>query len=211
MPRGRSSPPRSVLSSSPRAGRSGSATQCGARAKRSATRRSPVILPDDLIVPGCLADLVETFHARGAAGVVAVEEVPRRDTARYGVVDTGGATEWSSRIASIVEKPAPEKAPSNLGVVGRYVFDASILGILERTAPGAGGEIQLTDAIARLATAGEVYASRFRGVRHDCGSRAGWLRASVALALDAASSEDPLPHDLESLLQGWRARAGSGR
>ena len=170
-----------------------------------------VVLPDDLIVPGCLGDLVETFQARGAAGVVAVEEVPRRDTARYGVVDVGGETGPVSRIASIVEKPAPEEAPSNLGVVGRYVFDASIMATLEATGPGAGGEIQLTDAIARLAESGAVYASRFRGVRHDCGNRAGWLRATVALALAGASREDPFPGDLESLLEGWRTRAGAGR
>ena len=114
--------------------------------------------------------------------MVAVEEVPLRDTARYGVVDVGGASGRLSRIASIVEKPVPEEAPSNLAVVGRYVFDASIMGILGATPPGAGGEIQLTDAIAELAGSGPVLAARFRGERHDCGNRAGWLRATVALA-----------------------------
>ncbi len=177
-----------------------------------------VLLPDDLMVPGCLADLVETFHAHGtggtaggAAGIVAVEEVPHRDTARYGIVDVGGAAGPASPIASVVEKPAPEEAPSNLAIVGRYVFDASIMAILETTRPGAGGEIQLTDAIAVLASSGVVLASRFRGERYDCGNRAGWLRASVALALAGASPDDPLPRDLESLLEGWRSRAGAGR
>ena len=169
-----------------------------------------VVLPDDLMVPGCLADLAEAFRAEGAAGVVAVEEVPIRDTARYGVVDVGGASKPVSRIASIVEKPAPEEAPSNLAVVGRYVFDASIMGLLERTEPGAGGEIQLTDAIAALAARGPVLASRFRGERHDCGNRAGWLRATVALALAGARPADPFPRDLESLLVDWRTAAGAG-
>ena len=169
-----------------------------------------VVLPDDLMVPGCLSDLVAAFHAERAAGVVAAEEVPLWDTARYGVVDVEGESGPVSRIASIVEKPAPEEAPSNLAVVGRYVFDASIMDILARTAPGAGGEIQLTDAIAELAASEPVLASRFRGERHDCGNRAGWLRATVALALAGARPADPFPRDLESLLANWRASAGAG-
>ena len=144
-------------------------------------------------------------------GVVAVEEVPRRDTGRYGIVDVGGAAGPVSPIVSIVKKPPPEEAPSNLAVVGRYVFDASIMGVLESTRPGTGGEIQLTDAIGGLAAAvpGAVHAARFRGERHDCGNRAGWLRATVAVALADASPDDPLPRDLESLLQGWRSRAAA--
>ena len=162
-----------------------------------------VVLPDDLMVPGCLADLVETFHAGVAAGVVAVEEVPLHDTPRYGVVDVGGrAPDQVSPISSIVEKPAPEQAPSNLAVVGRYVFDASIMDLLGSTGPGAGGEIQLTDAIAALAASGAVLASRFRGKRYDCGNREGWLRATVALALAGASPDDAFPRDLESLPRG---------
>ena len=170
-----------------------------------------VVLPDDLMVPGCLADLVEVFHDRRAAGVVAVEEVPLRDTARYGVVDLGGVSGPVGPIVSIVEKPAPEEAPSNLAVVGRYVFDASIMDILATTEPGAGGEIQLTDAIAGLAASGSVHASRFRGERYDCGNRAGWLRATVALALAGASADDDFPRELESLLEAWRSCASPGR
>ena len=169
-----------------------------------------VVLPDDLMVPGCLADLVHAFHTERAAGVVAVEEVPREDTGRYGVVDVGGASGTLSRIASIVEKPAPEEAPSNLAVVGRYVFDASIMDLLGATPPGAGGEIQLTDAIGELAAARPVFASRFRGERHDCGNRAGWLRATVALALAGAGPADPFARDLEALLAEWRVSAGAG-
>ena len=170
-----------------------------------------VVLPDDLLVPGALGDLVEAFHARRAAGVVAVEEVPRHDTARYGVVDTGGAPDRVARIRTIVEKPAPEEAPSNLAVVGRYVFDASIMRLLASTAPGAGGEIQLTDAIAELAATEPVHAFRLFSERHDCGNRAGWLRATLALALANATGEDGLAGALESVLASRRAALGDGR
>ena len=170
-----------------------------------------VVLPDDLMVPGALGELIDAFHARGAAGVVAVEEVPRRDTARYGVVDSAGDSGRVSRIASIVEKPDPADAPSNLAVVGRYVFDASIMDHLGAVPPGAGGEIQLTDAIAVLARSEPVYASRFDGERHDCGNRAGWLRATVALALAGAAPEDGFPGEIRSLLESWPAAGGSGR
>ena len=170
-----------------------------------------VVLPDDLLVPGALPGLVEAFHAHRSAGVLAVEEVPRRDTGRYGVVDTGAAPGPVARIRTIVEKPAPEEAPSNLAVVGRYVLDPSIMRLLAGTKPGAGGEIQLTDAIARLAAAEPVHAFRLAGERHDCGNRAGWLRASVALALANASDDEGLPGDLESLLASRRGLRGTGR
>ena len=171
-----------------------------------------VVLPDDLLVPGALGDLVAAFHAHRSAAVVAVEEVPRRDTARYGVVDIGGAPGPVARVRAIVEKPAPEEAPSNLAVVGRYVFDPSIMRLLESTEPGAGGEIQLTDAIARLAAARPVHALRLGVARHDCGNRTGWLRATFALALAGAGDEDEdgLAESLESLLESRRAAPGSG-
>ena len=168
-----------------------------------------VVLPDDLIVPGALADLVDAFHANRASAVVAVEEVPLRDTGRYGVVEVGGAGGSVRRVATLVEKPPPEEAPSNLAVVGRYVFAASILDRLAHTAPGAGGEIQLTDAIRALAEIEPVFACRFPGERYDCGSRAGWLHATLAIALASARPEDGLPERLETLLHG-RSRPDDG-
>ncbi len=159
-----------------------------------------VLLPDDLMAPGCLGELIAAFRGRGAGAVLAVEEVAPEDTARYGVVDTASDRSEVARVASIVEKPAPEEAPSNLAVVGRYVFDPSILDLLADLPPGAGGEIQLTDAIAALAAAGApVYAHRLPGVRHDCGTRAGWLRATAALAL-AHDDGGGLRRDLAALL-----------
>ena len=159
-----------------------------------------VLLPDDLMVPGGIGALIEAFHARGAGGVVAVQEVPPADTARYGIVDAGEDRAPIVRVRSLVEKPAPAEAPSDLGVVGRYVFDASIMDLLADTAPGAGGEVQLTDAIAALAAEAEVYACRLAGVRYDCGDRAGWLRATAALALLAERPDGGFRRHVESLL-----------
>lgn len=147
-----------------------------------------VLLPDDLMVPGALSGLVDTFHATGAAGVLAVEEVPIADARRYGMVaiEPDGAAE---RIVSIVEKPAPEEAPSNLAVVGRYVFAPALMELLGDTPPGAGGEIQLTDAVARLVDTDAVYVHRFGGERFDCGNLRGWLHANAELARAAGLPE----------------------
>ena len=168
-----------------------------------------VMLPDDLMMPGCLGELIEVFQASRAAGVVAVEEVPPADTRRYGIVDTGGETGRVRRIRSLVEKPAPEEAPSNLAVVGRYVLDASIMDLLGTTGPGAGGEIQITDAIAALARTGAVYSCRFRGERHDCGARPGWLRATVALALAQEAPQGGFRREVEGLLATVSGRTTS--
>jgi UTP--glucose-1-phosphate uridylyltransferase len=120
---------------------------------------------------------------REGAGVLAVEEVPRNETNKYGIVDVGGANEPAARIRHVVEKPKPENAPSNLAVVGRYVLPARIFELLENTRPGAGGEIQLTDAIAALLAESPVLACRFQGTRFDCGSKAGLVRATLHFAL----------------------------
>ena len=145
-----------------------------------------VILPDDLIVgkgAGAMRQMAE-LAVRESAGILAVEEVPRADTRKYGIVDTDGAGGAAARIRHIVEKPQPESAPSNLAVVGRYVLPARIFDLLERTTPGAGGEIQLTDAIAALLRESPVLACRIRGERFDCGSKAGLLRATLHFAFD---------------------------
>ena len=143
-----------------------------------------VHLADDLIdaeVP-CLKQMAATygFH-RGS--VLGVEEVPRRDTDKYGIVEVDTPRIPVSRIRSIVEKPAPAVAPSTLAVVGRYVLTAGIFDQLRQVGRGAGGEIQLTDGIARLLGNEAVYAHRFVGKRYDCGSKLGYLQATVEFAL----------------------------
>jgi UTP--glucose-1-phosphate uridylyltransferase len=141
-----------------------------------------VILADDLIdaEPGVTAQLVQTYEQFGAS-VVAVEDVPRADTGKYGIVATEALNEREERVRSIVEKPKPEEAPSTLAVVGRYVLRPEIFVELARTERGRGGEIQLTDAIAKRVALGEVIARRFTGTRYDCGSKQGFLAANVAM------------------------------
>ena len=143
-----------------------------------------VHLADDLIdaeVP-CLKQMAATYGLHRGS-VLGVEEVPRRDTDKYGIVEVDTPRSPVSRIRSIVEKPAPAVAPSTLAVVGRYVLTAGIFDQLRAVGRGAGGEIQLTDGIARLLGNEAVYAHRFVGKRYDCGSKLGYLQATVEYAL----------------------------
>jgi UTP--glucose-1-phosphate uridylyltransferase len=143
-----------------------------------------VHLADDLIdakVP-CLKQMAATFAACGGS-VLGVEEVPRQETDKYGIVAVESPQLEVSRIRSIVEKPKPAAAPSNLAVVGRYVLTPGIFAELEKVGRGAGGEIQLTDGIARLMQREFVYAHRFTGKRFDCGSKLGYLQATVEYGL----------------------------
>lgn len=148
-----------------------------------------IILPDDLIVnegPGALRQMAGRV-ADGNTGVLAVEEVPHADTRKYGIVDVEAG---GDRIRHMVEKPKPQDAPSNLAVVGRYVLPARIFALLEGTTPGAGGEIQLTDAIDALLREAPVLAHRFAGRRFDCGNKAGMVGAT----LHFASADPTLRH-----------------
>lgn len=145
-----------------------------------------VLLPDDLIWnrgPGALKQMADAAEASGGS-VIAVQDVPREQTGSYGIVATDAFDGRSGRIRAIVEKPKPEVAPSNLAVVGRYVLDGRIFGLLETTRPGAGGEIQLTDAIAALLEEQRVDAYRFQGTRFDCGTHLGLIEATIRYALD---------------------------
>jgi UTP--glucose-1-phosphate uridylyltransferase len=143
-----------------------------------------VHLADDLIrsdVP-CLQQMAAVYTEKRAS-VLGVELVPRRDTERYGIVEVEAPNSATSRIRSIVEKPKPADAPSRLAVVGRYVLAPAIFGHLEKIGHGTGGEIQLTDGIGALMREEAVYAHRFEGKRYDCGSKLGYLQATVEYAL----------------------------
>jgi UTP--glucose-1-phosphate uridylyltransferase len=141
-----------------------------------------VILADDLIDadPGATAQLVDSYRRHGAS-VLAVQDVPRQETSKYGIVATEPMDGGEERVTRIVEKPRPEDAPSTLAVVGRYVLRPEIFAELATTPRGSGGEIQLTDAIARRVPLREVIVRRFAGTRFDCGSKAGFLAANIAL------------------------------
>jgi UTP--glucose-1-phosphate uridylyltransferase len=148
-----------------------------------------VILPDDVVVSDrpCIGQLIHAYQQHHGS-VVAVMEVPPEETSRYGViggepVDDGGDPDRTYRVTSMVEKPEPGTAPSNLAVIGRYVLTPKIFDKLEQTQRGAGGEIQLTDAIAELMQEQSVFAYEFEGTRYDAGTTMGWLKASVELAL----------------------------
>jgi UTP--glucose-1-phosphate uridylyltransferase len=140
-----------------------------------------IILPDDLIDNGDdpVMSQLAGHHAATGASVISVEEVPRAKTSSYGVVDVEGFEGRAGRLKGIVEKPDPADAPSNLAVVGRYVLDSRIFEILENTAPDHRGEIQITDAIATLLEEKPVDAYQFQGRHFDCGSKLGFLQATV--------------------------------
>ncbi|MEI2455062.1 MULTISPECIES: UTP--glucose-1-phosphate uridylyltransferase GalU [Lysobacter] len=151
-----------------------------------------VVLPDDLIWnrgPGALKQMADAAQASGAS-VIAVQDVPHEQTGSYGIVATDGFQAREGRIRAIVEKPKPEVAPSNLAVVGRYVLNPRIFELLESTTPGAGGEIQLTDAIATLLEQETVNAYRFQGTRFDCGTHLGLIEATIRYALDHEKLSD---------------------
>jgi UTP-glucose-1-phosphate uridylyltransferase len=143
-----------------------------------------VILPDDLIVGGrgCLTEMVEAYAGAGAGHMVATMTVPADQTAKYGILAVTAQDGPLLRASGMVEKPAPETAPSREAVVGRYVLDAAIFDDLKTQPPGAGGEIQLTDAIARGAARLGLAGLRFSGTRFDCGSKAGMLKATLHMA-----------------------------
>jgi len=145
-----------------------------------------VLLADDLIWNkghGALRQMADCAE-RENASVIAVQDVPREQTGSYGIVATENFNDRQGVISAIVEKPKPEVAPSNLAVVGRYVLSGRIFDLLEKTKPGAGGEIQLTDAIAALLKEEKALAYRFEGRRFDCGSRIGLIEATIQYALD---------------------------
>jgi UTP--glucose-1-phosphate uridylyltransferase len=143
-----------------------------------------VVLPDDLIdaQPGVLRQMLDQFSVHGCS-LLATQQVERAQTGQYGIVRPGARSGVLTRVEGIVEKPRPAEAPSTLGVVGRYVLTPAVFDCLERLPPGRGGEIQLTDAIAQLCKREPVHACSFSGLRFDCGSKIGFLAATLHFAL----------------------------
>jgi len=158
-----------------------------------------LFFPDDVIVsdPPAAKQLVDAFAAYGGS-VLAVEEVPPSEVSSYGIVDAEPIGEGVYRVQGLVEKPEPAEAPSNLGIVGRYVLTPEIFAALDETPPGKGGEVQITDGLARLLSAQPMFACRFQGRRYDTGRPLGLLKASVAIALDRPD----IGPDLRAFLRG---------
>ncbi len=158
-----------------------------------------VLLADDLILSQTpvLKQMVEAAAAEERLVMVAAMEVPRRHTARYGVIDPGATNGALTEIKGLVEKPDPAAAPSNLAVIGRYLLTPDIFGHLEAMEKGAGGEVQLTDAIASVIGRQPAFAYRFEGTRFDCGDKLGFLQATVAFGL----RRDDLGAEFEAYLR----------
>ena len=143
-----------------------------------------VLLADDLVMaePGCLAQMMEA-HAAHGGNLVAVMDVPREQTARYGIVDAGADDGRLVAVRGLVEKPAPEAAPSTVSVIGRYILQPAVFDHLARQQRGADGEIQLTDALAAMIGQTPFHGLRFSGTRFDCGDKTGLIEATLAFAL----------------------------
>jgi UTP--glucose-1-phosphate uridylyltransferase len=159
-----------------------------------------VLLPDELLVdqPGCLERMVKAYENTGGC-MLAVREVPLEETRRYGVIDPDVERNGLIGVKGIVEKPQPHLAPSRLAVIGRYILPPQVFDELERHERGAGGEIQLTDALARLVGHQPFHGFRFEGQRFDCGDKVGFLQANIVVGLSRPDMAGPLREILKSL------------
>jgi len=176
----------------------GHAVLCG----RAAVGEEPfaVLLADDLIDDGdqgCLKQMVDIFESYQRS-VIAVENIPKEETDKYGIVSSEEINSQLGKLNAIVEKPKPNEAPSTKAVVGRYILTPAIFDFLENIGTGAGGEIQLTDAIAELLKKEDVYSLAFAGKRYDCGSKLGYLQATVEYALKHPELKEEFSNYLES-------------
>jgi UTP--glucose-1-phosphate uridylyltransferase len=141
-----------------------------------------VLLPDDLMVPGALKQMVAAWEKAGG-NLLATEEVPAEKTNAYGIITPGETIGSLTEVRGLVEKPDPAEAPSRLGVIGRYILQPEVMRVLDEGERGAGGEIQLTDALAKLIGKQPFHALKVDSVRHDCGDKTGFVLANLALAL----------------------------
>jgi len=165
-----------------------------------------VVLPDELVLntPGCLAQMIEAAGKLGdKSNLIAVEEVPADLTHQYGICGVGKRHKHRNmfEVDGMVEKPPKGTAPSNLSITGRYILQPEIFKILQTQERGAGGEIQLTDAMIGLAKTQSFYGVEFEGERHDCGSKAGFLRANIAFGMARADLRDGLRAEMKKYLE----------
>jgi len=172
-----------------------------------------ILLADDMIRSqgkGALAQMLDV-HDQTGASVIGVEEIAEKMTRSYGIVGVNQAEDGFQEIHTIVEKPAPEDAPSRLGVVGRYVLSPHVFSCLRDVQAGAGGEIQLTDGIAAMLKSHRVLACPFAGVRYDCGSRQGFIKATIDYALDHHDLRDNILEHMAGILLQYSVEKESGK
>jgi UTP--glucose-1-phosphate uridylyltransferase len=169
-----------------------------------------LLLPDMIMKSptGCLSDMMEVYHKR-EGNVVALEEVPMEETHKYGVVKKGPRQNGSVEIESMIEKPAPGTAPSNLILSGRYILQPEIFDYLETQTPGSGGEIQLTDAMIKLNNDQEFSGLIFKGTTYDCGSKSGFLAANIAYGLDREDLAPEIIDHLRELISSYDLKQAS--
>ena len=160
-----------------------------------------ILLPDDVVLSqkGCLAQMLEVYGEVGG-NVVAVVDVPREHTNRYGILDVSSDDGRIAAVKGLVEKPAPDVAPSTLSIIGRYILQPEVFDFLDNGVAGAGGEIQLTDSMAKLIDTQPFHGYRFEGKRYDCGDKIGFLEANIAFALQRPEMADKLRAALKPLL-----------
>jgi UTP--glucose-1-phosphate uridylyltransferase len=164
-----------------------------------------ILLPDDVVLAkrGCLAQMIEVYNEVGG-NVVAVVDVPRDQTNRYGILDVSSDDGRIAAIKGLVEKPKPEVAPSTLSIIGRYILQPEIFDQLDQKMVGAGGEIQLTDAMAKLIGGAPFHGYRFEGKRYDCGDKVGFLEANIAFALARPDIGEQVRTAIEEVLRAAR-------
>ena len=160
-----------------------------------------VLLPDELMMSKkpCLQQMREAYEATGSS-IIAVGEIEKKDSNKYGIIIPDGEMKNNRvKLKGMVEKPKPEDAPSNMAIIGRYILDSEIFKYLDKGEKGAGGEIQLTDAMAKMAKDKDYYAVNFEGNRFDCGSKLGFIEATIAYALDRSD----LNKDVKKIVQKY--------
>jgi UTP--glucose-1-phosphate uridylyltransferase len=164
-----------------------------------------ILLPDDVVLAkrGCLAQMIDVYNELGG-NVVAVVDVPREQTNRYGILDVSSDDGRIAAIKGLVEKPKPEVAPSTLSIIGRYILQPEVFDHLDRKMVGAGGEIQLTDAMAQLIGSAPFHGFRYDGKRYDCGDKVGFLEANIAFALARPDIGEQVRTAIEEVLRAAR-------